>query len=432
MYSPHHCQLNDGLQLLTIPMTGVQSVTALVLVNVGSRYEPLEVAGIAHFFEHIVFKGTTNYPTALELSSVIDAIGAEFNAFTSKEYTGFYVKAASRHLPTALDVLSDMMLQPLIPQDDIERESKVIIEEINMYKDNPMTHVSTVFDQLFFVDSQLSHDIIGSKETVSKIQKQDFENFLSSWYGLHNMILVLAGDATVLADPGTQSLVEKCFGKQASVSRKASSPQREYKSARGLIGSDTTRVIEKTTEQAHFVLGWQGYERSSELKPIISVLSVILGGNMSSRLFTEVREKRGLCYYVHSDVDYYHDTGIIGAAAGVDPARAHEAVRVVVQECRALASGEKPITKNELAKAKEYIAGSLLLSLEDSKDVAQYFGSKKLLLDVLETPEHALAKIQAVTIEQVTNLARAVFIEQKPKLAIIGPFADAGAFNDLC
>ncbi len=431
MYTPKHTQLADGLQLITIPMAGVQSVTALILVNVGSRYEPLEVAGIAHFFEHIVFKGTTTYPSALELSSVIDAIGAEFNAFTSKEYTGFYVKAASRHLSTALDVLSDMMLRPLIPQDDIERESKVIIEEINMYKDNPMSHVSTIFDKLFFADERLSHDIIGSKETVSKIQKHDFEDFLSKWYGLRNMVLVLAGDAEVLGLAETRDLVEQSFSKQTLVTRTAVTPERHYQHPTNLIGSGCREVVEKTTEQAHFVIGWQGYERSSKLKPVISVLSVILGGNMSSRLFTEVREKRGLCYYVHSDVDYYHDTGIIGASAGVDPARAHEAVRVVLEECRAVATGEKPITENELAKAKEYIAGSLLLSLEDSKDVAQYFGSKKLLLDVLETPEEALARIQVVSAEEITQLARKVFIEQKPRLAIIGPFADASVFDDL-
>lgn len=424
-------ELENGLTLVRIPIAGVKSVTALVLVNVGSRFEPMETAGIAHFFEHIVFKGTKKYPTALQLSSTIDAVGAEFNAFTSKEYTGFYVKVASRYVDTALDVLSELMLKPLIPETDVERECKVIIEEINMYKDNPMTHVSTVFDQLFFSDEHLSHDIVGTKETVSAIRKSHFEQFLADWYGLHNMVLVLAGDEELIKGVDLEGKVSATFGKEPTTKRKDVLPEKKSFFSENPISTNTLACINKQTEQAHFVLGWPGFKRSAEVKPIISVLSVVLGGTMSSRLFTEVREKRGLCYYVHSDVDYYHDTGIIGASAGVDPQRAEEAVQVVLSECRAVGSGEKPVTDDELSKAKEYIAGTLLLSLEDSKDVAQYFGLKKLLLNEVETPEEALAKIQAVTKEQVTELAKQVFIQSKPKLAIIGPFADESVFNKI-
>ncbi|MBP7774775.1 insulinase family protein [Candidatus Woesebacteria bacterium] len=431
MHKPQVKQLSNGLTLLRIPITGVQSVTALVLVNVGSRFEPLEQAGIAHFFEHIVFKGTNKYPSALELSSTIDAVGAEFNAFTSKEYTGFYVKVASRHFQTALDVLSDMMLQPLIPADDIVREQKVIIEEINMYKDNPMSHVSTIFDHLFFSDTHLSHDIIGTKETVSNIQKSHFEQFLADWYGLHNITLVLAGDATLIADTGIEEQVLQSFSKEPTHPRKEMTPEKQTFFTQDPISTDRIACINKQTEQAHFVVGWPGFKRTTEQRPIISLLSVILGGNMSSRLFTEVREKRGLCYYVHSEVDYYQDTGVIGASAGVDPKRAEEAVRVVIEECRALANGDKPLTEGELVRAKEYIAGTLLLSLEDSKDVAQYFGIKKLLMNETETPEEALAKIQAVTSQQVVALAQQVFMGKPPKLAIIGPFADESVFAQI-
>ncbi len=431
MKKPAVTKLPTGLTLVSVPMEGVQSVTALVLVDVGSRFEPIETAGIAHFFEHIVFKGTAKYPTALDLSSAIDAVGAEFNAFTSKEYTGFYVKVASRHLETALDVLSEMMLLPRIPEEDIVREQKVIIEEINMYKDNPMAHVSSVFDTLFFSDPGLSHEIIGSKETVLSIGKSNFEHFLSQWYGLSNMTLVLAGDATVLEESTTIEQISAAFGKESLLPRAAESPSKEAFFLDKKISDKQLECVQKDTEQAHFVLGWPGFARKTEARPIISVLSVLLGGNMSSRLFTEVREKRGLCYYVHSDVDYYHDTGIIGASAGVDPKRAEEAVRVVLEECRALASGSKPITEQELLRAKEYIAGTLLLSLEDSKDVAQYFGTKKVLLDEVELPSVALAKIQAVTAEQVQALAKQVFLETEPKLAIIGPFPESSVFTKI-
>lgn len=423
-------KLKNGLPVILVPMKSVGSVTSLVLTNTGSRYEKREHEGIAHFFEHIVFKGTEHFPTALDLSSCIDAIGAEFNAFTSKEYTGYYVKSASKHIKTALDVLSDMLLLPKIRQEDIERERGVIIEEINMYRDNPMSHVSMLFDQLFFSDHGLEHDIIGSKETVSSINSSDFEQFLGAWYGLANMVVILAGDAEVLNDPKTLNLIETMFSKEPKIKRVGEKVSLEKFFAKKAVADEQLWMENKKTEQAHLVLGWPGLARSSDDRAILSVLSVILGGNMSSRLFTEVREKRGLCYYVRSDADYYHNTGIVGANAGVDPKRVYEAIEVIRAEFSDLASGKKPVTETELQKAKEYISGMTVLSLEDSESVAQYFGSKQLLMDKIETPDEALAKVQAVTVEQVTALAKKLFAGP-PKLAVIGPFDDKAKFQEL-
>jgi predicted Zn-dependent peptidase len=423
-------KLPSGLTVVLVPMKSVASVASLVLANTGSRYETKEQEGIAHFFEHIVFKGTEHFPTPLDLSSTIDAIGAEFNAFTSKEYTGYYVKSASKHVRTALDVLSDMVLLPEIRQEDIDRERGVIIEEINMYHDNPMAHVSMLFDHLFFADHGLSHDIIGKKETVSDINSTDFEQFLGKWYGLENLVLILAGDAEVVSDKKTLNLVETMFTKQSKIKRVDQKVKVSKFFAKKPISTHRLHVEEKKTEQAHLVLGWPGVSRNSDERAIVSVLSVILGGNMSSRLFTEVREKRGLCYYVKSDSDYYHETGVVGASAGVDPKRVLEAIKVIRAECDDLASGKKPITETELQKAKEYIAGMTVLSLEDSESVAQYFGTKQLLQDKIETPYEALEKIQAVTIDQVAALAKRIFAE-KPKLAVIGPFSNKEDFEKL-
>lgn len=423
-------KLACGLQVLRIPMPSVASLTALVLTNTGSRYETPEKEGIAHFFEHIVFKGTEHYPTALDLSSAVDEIGAEFNAFTSKEYTGYYVKSASKHLQTSLEVLSDMLLRPVIRETDVVRERGVIIEEINMYRDNPMAHVANLFDQLFFADRGLNHDIIGSKETVNSITSQDFEHFLSEWYSLENMLLILAGDDEVVGSQKALDLAEKMFTKTPKVQRVNTHVDLKPFFADATVSNERLWVENKKTEQAHLVLGWPGLQRDSEERHILSVLSVIMGGNMSSRLFTEVREKRALCYYVRSDTDFFHNAGVVGASAGVDPTRVYEAIQVILEEFAALTAGQKPVTEAELKKAKEYISGMTVLSLEDSQSVAQYFGTKQLLNGTIETPEEVLKKVQTVTIDQVHALAKQLF-SGKVKLAVIGPFAEKHKFEEL-
>lgn len=424
--------LANGLPVLLVEMPSVQSVTALVLTNTGSRYEIPEHAGIAHFFEHMVFKGTEKYPDPQTLASAIDAIGADFNAFTSKEYTGYYVKSASQHLGTSLDVLSDMLLRPLLKQEDIDREKGVIIEEINMYKDTPMNHVANLFEQMAYADFGLSHDIIGSKETVSSLTSEDFQSFLSSWYGLPNMLLVLAGDASVLSKKDTLKMVEAAFSKQTAQSRiKDKVKVAQYFSAEPL-SEHRLHVENKQTEQAHLVLGWKGLPRTDEEhRAQLSVLGTLMGGNMSSRLFSEVREKRGLCYYVRADVDFYHEVGLVGASAGVDPSRVYEAIEVILAEFKQVSDGSKPVTADELARAKEYIRGTLTLSFEDSRSVAQSFGMKQLLLNKTETLEESLEKIQKVTLKQVNDLAKLLFTKSNPKLAVIGPFEDTSKFESL-
>lgn len=414
--------LGNGLPILTIPMPGVKSITSLVLTNTGSRYEQPEQAGIAHFFEHIVFKGTAKYPTPQDLASTIDAIGAEFNAFTSKEYTGYYVKADSRQLGVALDVLSDMLLQPTIRQEDIDREKGVIIEEINMYRDMPMHHIANLFENMFYAEYGLQHDIIGTKETVSAVTSQAFRNFLAAWYGMPNMLLVLAGDAEVLSSSTLHTEIEQFFSKPVADERVGEKVAvNEMLSARAI--SDNKLHLEvKQTDQAHLILGWPGLARDTQHKQVLSLLSVILGGNMSSRLFSEVREKRGLCYYVRSDVDYYRETGMVGASAGVDPQRVEEAITVILEEFADVASGKRRVTADELQRAKEYVRGTMTLSFEDSRSVAQYFGLQSVLLDRIEGPEEILAKIKAVSLEQVQDLAAELFGSSNPKLGVIGPF----------
>lgn len=419
--------LDSGLELIRIPMASISSVTALVLGNTGSRYEKPAQQGLAHFFEHMVFKGTKKYPDPQVLASTIDAVGAQSNAFTSKEYTGYYVKAASKHLERSLDVLSDMLLQPLIRPEDIEREKGVIIEEINMYSDSPMQDIDNVFDQLLFENESLGHDVIGTKETVSGMTHQDFLDLLSSWYGLPNLTLVLAGDATVVESDQTLDLVSKLFGGEKRPQENRVDHRVEVAPLLKSSWKNTGRLLVKTkqTEQAHLMLGWPGLVRSDERRYALALLSIVLGGNMSSRLFTEVREKRGLCYYVHSTVDYYHDAGVFGAAAGVDPRRIHEAVQVIIDEFSQLSSANKAISQQELDRAREFAMGTLVLSLEDSQSVAQYYGVRQLLQRKIDTPDAVIERLKRVTLEEINLLAQTLLKSGEMRLALIGPFEQA-------
>jgi predicted Zn-dependent peptidase len=439
MLKHHLTQFESGLTLIRIPMPSVKSMTVVALCNTGSRYEKPNQYGIAHFFEHMVFKGTANYPDAQTLAAAIDAVGADFNAFTSKEYTGYYVKAAADHLELALDVVSDMLLTPKLRQEDIDREKGVIIEELNMYLDSPARHISNLFEQMFFEGSGLEHDIIGVKETIKAMKTEDFQSFLNTWYGMGNMLVVIAGDASVVEKPSTLALTEKMFSKTKDDEARANQKQKivvTQTMTTSPISDKKLHVEFKQTEQAHLVMGWPGVKRDSEERYALSLAATILGGNMSSRLFTEVREKRGLCYYVHADSDQYHDGGVFGASAGVDQTRVEEAIKVIRSEFEAAAAdpaspGAKPITPDELQKAKDYVAGKMVLGLEDSEAVAQFFGMKHLLLDKITSPDQVLELYNKVTLEEVRSLLARLIKPGELRLAVIGPYKDTQSFAEL-
>lgn len=424
-------KLSSGLQIIRVPMAGVESITVLALCNTGSRYETPAEEGIAHFFEHIVFKGTKNYPDAQILAGAIDEIGADFNAFTSKEYTGYYVKSASKHIERSLDVVSDMLLQPLIKEDDVQREKKVIIEEINMYQDMPKSQVGNIFETMVFEGSGLSHDILGSRETINAITRKHFLKFLKKWYSLGNLVLVIAGDAKVVNSEKTIPLVKKYFNKKHEERDSGRIDTIKLVSKELRISNKKLKLEYKKTEQAHLVLGWVGLNRDDERRYALTLLATVLGGNMSSRLFTEVREKRGLCYYVRSDNDYYHNTGIFGASAGVDPTRIDEAIQVILDEFSSLANGKNPITADELRKAKDYINGTMVLGLEDSRSVGQFFGLKQVLSDKISSPQEVLDKISKVTLAQVNKLAKDLIVPGEARLAVIGPYKSSKKFAKL-
>ncbi len=425
--------LENGLTLITVPMPAVKSVTVLVMVKVGSRNEEQKTRGISHFIEHMVFKGTKKYPTHLDLSSTIDAIGAEMNAFTGKECTGFYVKSAAKHLDLGLDILSQLIFKPLIDSQEIKKEKGVIIEEFNMINDHPMSKISYDFETLLYGNTSLGWETIGTKKTVVKMRRNNFLDYMGKWYRPENMVVGIAG-ATPKA-----SRLRRGFGGQASVRRQASryfekdvgahhdAPElRAIRESPLQFPQDKPALKSrfKKTEQTHFCLGVRAFKRGHKDRYILAVLATILGGNMSSRLFIEVREKRGLAYYVKTTPQAYLDNGYLVTQAGTDIGKAGEAMRVILEEYEKVASSQQPVASKELKRAKEFLKGRLILGLEDSKEVASLFSEDWLMERQIRTPDKILKEIDKVTLEDVRRVAKEIFTPKGINLAIIGPYKE--------
>lgn len=413
------------LPVLLIDIPQSQSVTTLLLANTGSRYEQKQEAGLAHFFEHMVFKGTARYPTAQQLAETLDGVGADFNAFTGKEYTGYYVRSAATHFDLALDVLSDMLFAPRLDQGDIDREKGVIIEELNMYKDNPSAHVADVFEQTIFAEETLAHPIIGYKDTITSFQTKDFQRFLGQFYGPENLLLVIAGGLDQLAknrgalEAKIQEVLSK-LGDDRSDKRNAR-PQ-PTKNRLNSFSKERFKLIKRPTEQAHFVMAWPSLAGDHPDRFVLQVASALIGGNMSSRLFSQVREERGLAYYVHSDLDFFHDAGLFGCSAGVDQKRASEAIKVSKAVFTDILTKKGAISSAELVRAKEYLRGKTLLSLENSNTVAQFFGLRQLLRGQYISVEESLAKVAAVTKADIERVLEDILVADQLRLAVIGNF----------
>lgn len=420
--------LKSGLRVVTAPVPGVASVTALAMVGVGSRFEDKTKNGISHFLEHMVFKGTDKWPEAFDLSSAVDSIGADFNAFTGKEYTGFYVKADGKHADFALDVLSDMLYAPKLRKEDLEREKGVIVEEINMYNDLPQHLVGHEFDRLIYGDVGLGRRIDGEREIVKSFDVADFVAHRKAWYGLSNMVVVLSG---------SPDDIKKVEGKVAEYFEGKGEKLGDEKGERklGFEAQDDKRlkVVYKKSDQAHFILGYPGIALDHPDRYTLGLMSVILGGNMSSRLFNEVREKRGLAYYTHCDVDRYIDTGSVAASEGVDVKRTEEAVKVTLGVFEEVAEdGKAKVTEEELQKAKDYLSGKMVLSLEDSRSLAQFWAVRLVTGDEVVGPEEVIARINAVKRDDVARVAREIMSDRKKlNFALVGPFKDESVFAKL-
>lgn len=411
--------LGNGLRVLTAPMPQAKSVACFLMLATGSRYETRETSGIAHFAEHMFFKGTERRPTARDIAGEIDAIGGEFNAFTGKEYTGYYVKCAAEHRDVALDVLVDMIRNSLFDPDEIEREKGVIVEEMNMYFDTPRDYVDSVYDSLLYGDQPLGWDIIGTKETVRAATRDTFLDYLGCWYRAPRIV---AGVGGALGD-GLPERLEGLLGDVAGGETPEPAPV-EIDQA-----TPRVRVHTKASDQAHLRFGVHSYPIGHPDRYALSLVATVLGGGMSSRLFTEVRERRGLAYYVYGYNQGYTDTGTLFAQAGVDIERIDEAIRTIAGEFRRIA--DEPVAADELEKARNYSKGRLVLSLEDPKGMIVFGLRGEVLEGRVREPDEVLAGYDAVTAEDVQRVAADVIRDERLNLALIGPFEDAARFEAL-
>jgi len=420
----HHyiSKLDNQLRIITAPMPSLESATVMFWVGAGSRHEDKKLSGISHFLEHMAFKGGQKYRSAKQVAETIDAIGGEFNASTSKHWTNYYVKAQVDKLEVAFDVLSDMLTNPLLKEEEIEKEKGVITEEIGVYEDRPARKVWDYLDNLIFGKNPLAMDIIGTRKTVKNMSRDDFVQYRNIYYHTDNILLTVAGGVT---QKEVLNLARKYFSQI-----KQSSPAPQAKKVK-VFNKNRFLLKQKDTQQTNFALGFPGIKLGHKSRYTESILEAILGSGMSSRLFTEVREKRGLAYSVFASSDNFTDTGTFTFYAGTDPNKAEEAIKVILNQLHQIASKEHKIDSNELNKAKGYLKGHFALGLEGSSSVDYFLGNEAILLGKTRTPEEVFSGIDSVTVSEVNTLAKEIFTIEKAYLAIIGPYKSDARFRKL-
>ncbi|MFA4942325.1 MAG: pitrilysin family protein [Patescibacteria group bacterium] len=405
-------RLKNKLPLLVIPMLGTKTVTVLVVVKTGSKYEKKSESGLSHFVEHIFFKGTIRRPDTLALASELDALGGEYNAFTSKEYTGYFVKAEAHKLPEALDIISDMLINSCFSAEEIEREKGVIIEEINMYEDNPMAQIEDIFEELLYGDTPAGRFTIGTKENVNSFKRGDFMKYLKTQYGINSTFVVVAGN---ISFPEVAKEANKAF---------CNYPDNKFRPKVKLVEKQKAPALKikiKPTDQSHLCLGVRTFPSGHKDEFVAKILAVILGGSMSSRLFIELRERRGLAYYIKTHNEYYTDSGYLVTQAGVPKDKLEESVQVIMSEYSRIINEE--VTAVELKRAKDMYTGRLAIQLEASDDVANWYASQAIMKKELISPDQFLKKIKAITVSDIKRVAKNIFISKNLNLAVVGPLA---------
>jgi len=409
--------LKSGLRVITKEVLGTEAVTTLVMCGAGSRYETKDISGLSHFLEHMFFKGGKRYPDSKSVAESIDSIGGEFNAFTGKEYVGYYVTTPKEKYLQAFDVLSDMLINSKFEEREIEKERGVILEEFNMYEDMPMYKVRDEFETQIFGDNPLGWEIIGTKKVINSIQREDFLKYLKKQYKPKNMVVCVAGP---LPEAEVVKNVEKYF--QFDGKGEFDKPY---------IFEDYTKkkiaLINKKTEQAHLVYGMPAFgSEDKHKKYILKLIAVVLGGNMSSRMFISIREERGLCYYIKTSFVPYVKAGYLATFAGVDLKRVEEAVTAITEEYKKIAKGD--IKESELKNAQEYLKGKLTLGLEDTESLAQFYAEQLIESGEICDLKDLKQEIDSVTLKEVNDLAKKLFKSEELRLCLIGPYKDEKQF----
>ncbi|MEK7560549.1 MAG: pitrilysin family protein [Patescibacteria group bacterium] len=413
--------LSNGLRVITAPMSGTNTVTVLILCATGSDYESRELSGISHFLEHMFFKGTQRRPEARLVSQELDGMGALYNAFTTHEYTGYFVKAGKTYLEKALDILTDIYKNSLLKAEEIEREKQVIVEELHRDLDTPTQYIWWIWERLLYGDQPAGWDIIGNEKTIRALQQDDFVNYFMHQYSAPNTIVIVAGNCDETA---VRELVRKNFGDARS------DPPIRTKPA--VVESQRVPMLHaefKTTDQTHITLGFRGFDVTDPRHYAAGVLAIILGGGMSSRMFIRIREELGLAYNVSTAHESYSNRGYLVTYAGVDHANAIKTIQEMLSEYRKVR--ERPVSGEELQRVKDYIRGTTLIGLEQSNAVASFVGEQEVLLGKPLTVDEVFAKIDAVTTDDIHAVAQELMKPEKLNLAMIGPFTDTAPFQKM-
>jgi len=410
--------LDNGLRVITSTMPHSRSVCLAILVGAGSCYESEEEAGISHFAEHLFFKGTQRRPTSQEITQDIEGVGGIINGGTDKELTIYWCKVAKPHFPIALDVLSDLLLNSRFDSKEIEQERRIISEEINMNMDLPQQRVGMLIDELLWPEQPLGREVIGYRETISSITREQMLKYVARRYMPNNTVLSIAGN---IQHEEAVAQIEPLFSKWAVGELMTDYITNDKQTEARL------RIEPKDIEQAHLCLAVHGFPRSHPQRFTLDLLNTVLGGGMSSRLFTEIREHKGLAYDIHSYTEHFLKSGSFAIYAGVDPRKVETAVAAILKEMSQIKQG---ITANELTRAKELSKGRLYLRFEDSQNVALWYGSQETLMRQILDIDDVISSVDAITIDELKEVAEEIITDSGLNLAVTGPVKKDNLFKE--
>ena len=411
--------LDNKLRVLTSTMAHTQSVSMVICVGAGSRYESDELAGVSHFIEHLPFKGTESWPTARAVSEAIEGVGGVMNASTDREMTVFWCKVALLHYKTAFAVLMDMVLHSRLDPEDVEKEREVIQEELRMTYDQPSYRVDLLIDEAMWPDQAMGRDVGGTPETVAEIKQKDIREYMHQQYNPANTVVAVAGNVTH----------EEVVDMLAETTRNWKPLESlDWEPATDNVDGPLVKVERRHSDQTHLCLGVPGLSLTHPDRYAFNLMNTILGDGMSSRLFLNLREEQGLAYDVHSSSSNYRDTGALVVYCGVEPSKTNDAVKTIVKEFQGMhqAPGEQ-----ELNKAREYTKGGLLLRMEDTRAVASWLGAQELLQDSVRTPQEVVESLDAVTPADIARVAEKFLNDEKMRLAVVGPRGGVKALTGM-
>ena len=420
---PKKYTLKNGMTALLVPQAGATSMTLMAFAKVGSRYETKSINGVSHFVEHLMFKGTKKRPDTLTISKELDRYGAEYNAFTSKDMTAYYIKIDAKHTDLAVDILHDMLSSSVFDATEINRERGVIIEEINMYEDNPRMHIEDLLEGALFPGNTLGWNIAGPREVIKHVSRTELVGYRDRYYIPSRMTVVVAGKLA----PGILPLLNKTFGAIHRPKTKHDRAFTRFRPPKNL--KQALAFQKKNTEQVQLGLAFHGLPYGDQRLPAASLLAIILGGNMSSRLFIQVRERRGLCYSIHASHQALEDTGVFSIMSGLKKTAVSEATKVILDELKQMT--REKISAEELKRAKDYLRGKIVLAFEDSSSQADWYGKLWLFEHDVVTPEERLRQIDRVTPADIQAVAKTIFRKEHMAQAVIGPFKNSTHVKQL-